>query len=361
MKKRIRIKDIAEKAGVSTGTVDRVIHKRGNVSKKAKEKVMKVLEELNYEPNIIASMLAYNRIFKIATLLPNHQTDLYWAQPKLGIEKALKAVEHYGIRQEAYSFGLFDQMEFVEKMELILEDPPEALLFAPIFLQESIQLMKSCEEKKIPVVLINTNIKEGEALSYVGQDSYQTGVLAGKLLNFGLDSGDTAMLLNLGDEPANARHMVDKEKGFRDYFAKKNIKNINIIKGEFSEYVDKAGLTEFLMDQFKKASGSLKGIFVMNSRAFMIIDALKEDLLADVKIVGFDLIEPNLKYLRSDKIHFLINQNPIRQGYLGFMNLANYLLFKKEGGRDQYLPLDIVVTENVEYYLKRELEFQVLV
>ena len=361
MKKRIRIKDIAEKAGVSTGTVDRVIHKRGNVSKKAKEKVMKVLEELNYEPNIIASMLAYNRVFKIATLLPNHETDLYWAQPKLGIQKALKAVEHYGVQQEVHSFGLFNQQDFVDKMEQILKDPPDAILLAPIFLQESIQMMQACEEKKIPVVLVNTNIKEGKALSYVGQDSYQSGVLAGKLLNFGLDSGDAAMVLNLGDEPANARHMVDKERGFRDFFNSKSVKNINIIKGSFSNYMHKPSLKKFLVNQFKKASGSLKGIFVMNSRAFMVIDILEKEMLEDVKIVGFDLIEPNLKYLRSDRIHFLINQNPIRQGSLGFMNLVNYLLFKKEGGRDQYLPLDIVVTENVEYYLKREQEFQVLV
>ena len=38
VEKRIRIKDIAEKAGVSTGTVDRVLHDRGSVSAKARDK-----------------------------------------------------------------------------------------------------------------------------------------------------------------------------------------------------------------------------------------------------------------------------------------------------------------------------------
>ena len=47
---KIRIKDIAERAGVSVGTVDRVLHKRPNVSPKALEKVNKALEEMRAEP-----------------------------------------------------------------------------------------------------------------------------------------------------------------------------------------------------------------------------------------------------------------------------------------------------------------------
>ncbi|MBR4729869.1 MAG: LacI family DNA-binding transcriptional regulator, partial [Prevotella sp.] len=47
-KENIRIKDIAERAGVSVGTVDRVLHNRPNVSKVALEKVNKALEEMDY-------------------------------------------------------------------------------------------------------------------------------------------------------------------------------------------------------------------------------------------------------------------------------------------------------------------------
>jgi len=52
--KNIRIKDIARMAGVSEGTVDRVLHKRGDVSIKSMEAVTKVLDEFNYTPNILA-------------------------------------------------------------------------------------------------------------------------------------------------------------------------------------------------------------------------------------------------------------------------------------------------------------------
>lgn len=68
MAERIRIKDIALKAGVSVGTVDRVLHKRPNVSEKVREKVEKVLKEQNYEPNMYASALAYNKSYHFVCL-----------------------------------------------------------------------------------------------------------------------------------------------------------------------------------------------------------------------------------------------------------------------------------------------------
>ena len=58
---KIRIKDVAELAGVSVGTVDRVLHNRPNVSAKARERVEKALKEQNYQPNAYASALAYNK------------------------------------------------------------------------------------------------------------------------------------------------------------------------------------------------------------------------------------------------------------------------------------------------------------
>ena len=75
MNKKIRIKDIAERAGVSVGTVDRVLHNRPNVSAASLDKVNNVLKELNYEPNMYASALAYNRSFTFYCLMPRHASE----------------------------------------------------------------------------------------------------------------------------------------------------------------------------------------------------------------------------------------------------------------------------------------------
>ena len=52
---KIRIKDVAKLAGVSVGTVDRVLHNRPNVSEEARTKVEKAIKEMDYRPNVYAS------------------------------------------------------------------------------------------------------------------------------------------------------------------------------------------------------------------------------------------------------------------------------------------------------------------
>ena len=359
---RIRIKDIAEKAGVSTGTVDRVIHKRGNVSPKTRQRVKEVMEELGYEPNIIASALAYNRIFRIAVLLPDFHIDPYWQQPKIGIEKALESVKHYGVVVEPFYFNLFDIASFVSKSNEIIAKSNEldAVLIAPLFLNEAKSLLTACAAAQIPTAMINTNVEETEALCYIGQDSYQSGVLAGRLLNFGLTEGSTALVLNLAKGVTNAKHLIEKEKGFRQYFDNLPSKHIQVIKKDFEDFAEDEKLIDFL-NNLLVDHPKTSGIFVTNSRAYRAAKCLKQLQKSDIKIVGYDLIEENLAFLRSNEISFLINQNPVQQGYFGIMNLVNHLLLKKELDPLQYLPLDIVVTENVNYYLKRELEFSIVV
>ena len=63
--KKITIKDVARIAGVSIGTVDRVIHQRGEVSTKNRDLILRVIEEIGYKPNIYASALASNKHYAI--------------------------------------------------------------------------------------------------------------------------------------------------------------------------------------------------------------------------------------------------------------------------------------------------------
>ena len=68
--KKITIFDVAECAGVSKGTVDRVLHNRGEVSKTSAEKVRKAIEELGYEPNLYARLYEYSRFIYELHMVP---------------------------------------------------------------------------------------------------------------------------------------------------------------------------------------------------------------------------------------------------------------------------------------------------
>ena len=357
MKSRVGIKEIALKAGVSKGTVDRVLHKRGNVSAEARAKVVAAMKELDYQPNVIASALASKKPKKMAVMIPDSIKDQFWKQPEAGIRKAEKALRDYRVEIDFYPFRDADEQHFLEQGEQILAKEYHAILISPSFLKEGNLILDKFEKQNLPYVQINTFLDRESPcfLAYIGQNSYDSGVLAAKLLNFGIDEGASAMILHLEKDAYNAKHLVDKEKGFKDFFSKNNKREIHIVRGSFGDVFDKKGLHHYLEGLLNKQA-NVQGIFVTTSKVFHIVPVLKELDRMDIKLVGFDLIENNLKHLYDDRIHFLINQNPQKQGFMGIMNLFNHLVLKKGIKHIQHLPLDVVMKENVQYYLEERTE-----
>ena len=66
--RRVTIKDIAAMAGVSIGTVDRVLHNRGEVNQATHERVMSFVDELGYTPNLLAKSLALKKVLPLQFL-----------------------------------------------------------------------------------------------------------------------------------------------------------------------------------------------------------------------------------------------------------------------------------------------------
>ena len=97
MQKRIRIKDIARMAGVSAGTVDRIIHGRGSVSKKSKEVVESILREVNYRPNIHMSSISLKKTYNILFVAPGFAEGEYWESIYKGIQRALNVFENISV------------------------------------------------------------------------------------------------------------------------------------------------------------------------------------------------------------------------------------------------------------------------
>ena len=67
----VTLKDIAERAGVTSATVSMVINNKPNISEGTRKKVLKIAKELNYYPNVIARGLATKKSNSIGVIVPN--------------------------------------------------------------------------------------------------------------------------------------------------------------------------------------------------------------------------------------------------------------------------------------------------
>lgn len=364
-KNAVRIKDIAAKANVSVGTVDRVLHNRGRVAEDVRQKVLLMMKELEYEPNIMARTLGSNRTYHLAAVQPDHTLDPYWQAPWDGIEKAARELKQYGVTLTTYSYSLTEVDSFVAQVEAATHSQPDGILIAPLFYRESLAFFERWQQQQIPYVLFNTYIAELSSLSYVGQDSYQSGFLAGKLVQVGQAQPGTFLIAHIAEDIANSVHITQKEQGFRDYFAQlttaaENEAKLNkhsqsgytILSVELPNPAEPA-FAQRLSRVLDEQGAQLKGIFVSTSKAYEIAPYLQAYQRANIRLVGYDLLEKNIHFLNEGVIDFLINQNPKKQGYRGLYALADLLVFKKEVPPLKYLPLDIITRENLQYYITK--------
>ena len=348
--KRITIKDIAKLANVSRGTVDRVINNRGKVSKDVEKRVLQIAKDLNYRKNILASRLASTKTHRIVIVSPDESSDIFWELPKKGMDKAIDSIKDYGIIVEQRKFNLFDKEEFKLEFRKAIDSLPDIIILAPLFWKESLALLDYSQEKNVPIITFNSEVEHENILSYIGQNSYKSGYLVGKLINMGLNRKDEIVMLNLAHKATNAPHYSGKYYGLIDYFKDNNLNEKKIHLYDIKYFRNKSRLKSFF-EKIKKEHPDLKFLFFTNSRAYKLLNILDDDEIKKYIIIGFDTIDPNVKLLKEGKIDFLINQNPIQQGFKSITMSLDYLIHKKVTENKQYLPLDIVVKENVEFYI----------
>lgn len=346
--KNIRIKDIARLAGVSKGTVDRVLHQRGRVSAEAHQKVMKVLEEIDYKPNLIARTLSSNKNYRIIALIPNPAADEYWAQTEEGIHQAEAEWSHYNVNLQILCFEQYNKESFREKAHEALLAKPDGVITAPIFYDEALIFFEHLRNADIPYVLFNTNIPEVHPLSFIGQDSFHSGKVGAELMFLGQSGGGKLAVLHLDEDIDNSVHLIEKERGFREYFQKKNTAHFEI--HETSLRPNEPGFEENLAKVLRDPE--LKGVFVSTSKGTSVVaSCLEKNSRQKLRLIGYDMLKENLKYLRRGTIDFLINQNPKRQAFLSISHLANHLVFKKCAPEKDLFPLEVITQQNVDSYL----------
>ena len=134
------IKDIARMAGVSAGTVDRVLHNRGDVSPKSKAKVQKVLDEIHYQPNVFAIGLAAKKKYSFLCLIPYYIEHDYWHSVVGGIERARQELRPFNVSIDYLCYHHGDEKSYQEACLSIKEKNVDAVLISPNFREETLAL-----------------------------------------------------------------------------------------------------------------------------------------------------------------------------------------------------------------------------
>lgn len=344
------VKEIARRAKVSTATVDRVIHNRTGVSEKTKDRINKIIQELNYQPNVLAQRLALasRGTLRLAVLLPaiSEETE-YWKAPLEGVNKAESEIKQYRVQIERYFFDQNIKASFEEQAQRIMKAEPDGILVSPTFEEESKVLLAYCSERNIPCVLINSDISGYDRLSYIGPELFHSGYLSAQLVHYCVTKGQKVIIANIAREIDNNFAILRKEEGFRAYF-KENLSEKLVLPFNSTDTDYKTVAAK--LSKLLKTEEKLGAIYVTNSRVSLVAKWLEAVDRKDVLLIGYDFLDENVNYLEKGFIDFLICEKPQEQGYRGIMTLFQTLVYSAPAEENYLMPIDIITRANYKFY-----------
>lgn len=353
MGEKIRIKDIAEKAGVSVGTVDRVLHNRPNVSKSAKEKVEKVLRRINYQPNMYASALAYNKAYNFCCIIPQHEHEAYWEDIEEGAIKACEVRRDFHVNVRILHYMRFDDVNFKKVCNECLSGLPNGVIIVPGEHDITKWFTDQLHSYNIPFILLDSYIPDLKPLSFFGQDSYCSGFFAAKILMMMASQEKEIMLMK---ETKNgivvSKQQKNREVGFKHYMHE-HFPNIKISELELP--INETGKYNKLLSNFFDKHPYIRHCITFCSKSYIVGEFLLRTNRREVKILGYDIIDRNSECLRLGTISFLIAQHAFMQGYNCIDTLFKAIVLKKKVEPVNYMPIELLSKENIDFYRRTQL------
>lgn len=332
MSKEINSNEIARLAGVSRSTVSRVINNYANVPEKTKEKVMKIIQQYNYYPNLSAQVLAGKRTRTIG---------LFMIDAGRVSGDSISSLLLARIIESASSKGYYVLTHIVRD----LREPDEARTIKESFYQRRIDggifigaanhepLIEELIAEGFMVAIVDQHLPgRTETNRLVFNFDNETGV--GQAIDYLVNLGHKRIGIINGD--MNRHSGPSKWRGFQDAMLRNDLPIAEqwILPGDFNEASGYKAIKTFLALKIELPTA----IFAANdSVAFGAIRALNESGLRvpqHISIIGFD------DHIRS--AHYNPALTTIRVDFADMMDkLTKTLISSIENGAVGFKPIAV--------------------
>lgn len=270
------------------------------------------------------------KTYRIA-VIPKGTTHIFWKSIHAGAIKAQQELKAAGIDVEIIWKGPLkedDRESQIRVVEDFITRGVTGIVLAPLDDTALRTPVKDAVSNGIPVVIIDSDLKSEDHVSFVATDNYKGGSKGAEHLAKVIGGKGKVIMLRYQEGSAST---MNREQGFLDTLKEKypeiEVVSSNQYAGATTESAFQA--SENLLAPLRTPDGgmAIDGIFCPNeSSAFGMLRALKDTGLAGkVKYVGFDSSDQLVKGLTEGHIHGLVLQDPINMGYLGVKTIIAHL------------------------------------
>jgi len=339
------IKEIARLAGVSRGTVDRVLNNRGSVSPDKEQKILEIVKALNYTPNLAGKTLAVTKKhLKFGYILfASTSSNPFFIDVVNGIEERAAELGEFNISVDIRYSVIDDPPLQVQMIDELLQSGISGLAITPISHTVVIERIKELTSEGFPVVTVNSDIPDCGRIAYVGSDYYKSGETAAGILNL-ICNG----ISNVGIVMGSPLVLCHKERvaGFT-HRIEEAYTGLKIIATEINhdDDIQSYVVTKHLLEKYPE----IDSLFLVAAGVEGAFQAIKElGLVGKLKVVSYDSTSASRELIRTGGISVSITQEPFYQGAKPLDILYNYVgMGVKPEHEFFYTALELKIRENL--------------
>ena len=303
MMAKITIQDVAQKAGVSVATIDRVLNRRPGVKTRTVEKVETAIRELNYQPDRIAARLARGREYRFWFVLPDTagefmnriSDEVEAAAHRMAGERVSIMVKRVDVFDGPLLAKVLDELEDgIDGVAVVALDHPAV--------REAINALVA---KGISVVTLVSDVPGSKRTHYAGIDNSSAGrtaaglmgrFLAGRKGKVGMFAGSLAL-----------RDHIERQFGFEQVMAHEFSQLVILPVRESRDDMERS---EELAKQLLREHSDLLGIYNVGGGTAGIVAALDESKRAnDIVFIAHEVTDGSRRALIRNTIDVIINQD----------------------------------------------------
>ena len=328
------IKEIAEKAGVSRGTVDRALNDRGRINPEVAERIRAIAKEMNYVPK-------KKKVIKETTLKLGIVTQLakssFMIPIRSGLESIIGDLKKRNIDCFLEEVDGVDEAAQLQALDRLVELGVKGIAIMPVDSDGIREKINQLTDQGILIITFNSDILGTNRQCFVGMDNFKSGKTAAGLLGM-LTKGKGKVLTITGyfGNSVNSLRVAGFVEELKESFPELELTGVQ------SSFDSSAEVEKILSNTLENYS-NLDGVVVFSGGQAGIARALEKiDESKRPFVIIYDLTKNNIEMLKNDQVDFLIDQDGFVQGYRSLLMLANQLQNNKTVTKDA-LFTDIII------------------
>ena len=311
------IKQIAEKAGVSRGTVDRVLNNRSGVNEETARRVLEIARLLYYKPNKAGKALAAQKNKFLIGIIVFSRKNPYFDDVIRGFEEKAEELTFYGL-EILIKRVPYNHEAQIDAINACVESGVNGIIITPYNDESVISLLNKLIADGIPVITVNSDAEKVNSLAYVGSDYYKSGRASAALMDM-MSTGSMNVGIILGD--SNILCHSQRYLGFTSRLNGINRFNIITVKENFDDDLKSFEIVSSMLREHPE----INALYFTAAGVYGGCKAIKELDRSDILVITHDDVPTTVDMLKEGLITATICQQPRWQGAKSLELMYNYL------------------------------------